>query len=125
MILDTNGLSAWAEEDGALIPVLASVEQLMLPVIVIGEYRYGLRQSRDRVRLEAWLDSVRAVVRVLPITVGTADSYASVRLQLRLSGRPIPANDMWIAALAIQYGVPIISRDRQFDAVDGVTRIDW
>lgn len=125
MILDTNALSAWAERDEELLAVLPASHLLMLPVIVIGEYRYGIRRSRWQRELESWLDSAIKALRVLPVTLETTESYAAVRTMLDQKGRPISANDMWIAALVREHRAPLISRDSDFDAVDGLTRISW
>ena len=55
MILDTNGLSAMADGDGNLVPLLQQAHEIVVPVIVLGEYRYGIQQSRHRARYERWL----------------------------------------------------------------------
>jgi tRNA(fMet)-specific endonuclease VapC len=125
MILDTNGLSALADGDLTLEPILRQATQMAVPVIVLGEYRYGIRQSRSRVRYEQWLAEAIASYRVLPVDEGTAEHYAEVREELKRKARPIPANDLWIAALARQHGLPILSRDRHFDFVPGLKRIGW
>lgn len=125
MILDTDGLSAWAEGDEALKQVLQRVEEIALPVIVLGEYRYGIRQSHIRNRYERWLAGLVANCRVLCVDETTAEEYAEVRYELKRSGRPIPGNDIWIAALARQHALPLLSRDRHFDFVGGVERIGW
>ena len=98
---------------------------LVLPVISLGEYLYGLRDSRRRTDNEAWLNRIFRAIRVAPVTLETARVYASLRSMLDGKGRPIPANDMWIAALALQHRLPVLSRDTHFDYVDGLTRISW
>ena len=125
MIIDTNALAAWAEADAALLSVLPAEHLLLVPVVVIGEYRYGVLRSQRRDDLEAWLDRTIRAVRVGLITLATADSYAAVRIMLRRKGRPIPSNDAWIAALALQHRLPVISRDIHLDNVDGLTRVTW
>jgi len=75
--------------------------------------------------MESWLERTIRAVRVGLITLATTDSYAAVRLMLRRKGRPIPANDVWIAALALQHRLPVLSRDAHFDSVDGLTRVSW
>ena len=125
MILDTNGLSAMADGDQLLEPVLQRADEIAVPVIVIGEYRYGIRQSRDRARYERWLAEAIANCRVLVADEGTAEQYAGVRDELKRSGCPIPGNDLWIAALARQHALPLISRDRHFDFVQGLKRVGW
>ena len=98
---------------------------VLLPVIVIGEYRYGLLSSRERVEREARFEGFCRACRLLSIDEETAGHYAVVRHRLRLAGAPIPENDIWIAALCLQHGQKILSNDRHFDQVQGVTRIGW
>ena len=60
------------------------------------------------------------------MTLGTtAIAYAGLRVALRRLGRPIPANDAWIAALALQHRLPVLSRDEHFDVVVGIERKSW
>jgi tRNA(fMet)-specific endonuclease VapC len=125
MILDTNGLSAVAEGEPALKPVLRKAAQVAIPVIVLGEYRYGISQSRDRVYYEQWLTEYLPKFRILDVDERTTISYSAVRMELRKAGTPIPSNDIWIAALCRQHSLPLLSRDRHFDAVPGITRVAW
>jgi tRNA(fMet)-specific endonuclease VapC len=125
VILDTNGLSAVADGDPALEPILRRAAEIALPVIVLGEYRYGIRQSRHRVRYERWLAEALAGYRVLAVDEDTAGHYAEVREELKRLARPIPANDLWIAALARQHRLPVLSRDRHFDFVPRLKRLAW
>ena len=99
--------------------------RVAIPVIVLGEFRYGIAQSRHRKAYEDWLETNLARFEVLDITGDTTHAYASVRLALRHSGRPIPANDAWIAALALEHRLPILSRDDHFDAVASIERRSW
>jgi predicted nucleic acid-binding protein len=125
VILDTNGLSAMADGDRALGRILMQAPEVAIPVIVLGEYRYGIAESHSRGRYEQWLVETTAGCRILRIDEATAAEYASVRGELKRSGRPIPSNDVWIAALARQYALPVVSRDQHFDFVRHVTRITW
>ncbi len=125
MILDTNGLSAVAEGDGAFEPILRTAAQVAIPVIVLGEYRYDISQSRHRKHYERWLDEYLPEFRILDIDERTTISYSAIRAELKKAGTPIPANDVWIAALCRQHSLPLISRDRHFDAVRGITRLAW
>jgi tRNA(fMet)-specific endonuclease VapC len=125
LILDTNALSAAAEEHPGIAEVLAGVEQLMLPVVVIGEYRYGIARSRDSSKNRQWLDDLVMDSSLLDVTEQTTHHYAAVRLELKRIGKPIPVNDLWIAALCRQHGLPLLSRDRHFDVVAGIQRFDW
>jgi tRNA(fMet)-specific endonuclease VapC len=125
VILDTNGLSAVAEGDPALEPILRKAAQVAIPVIVLGEYRYGISQSRDRAHYEHWLAEYLPKFRILDVDEQTTISYSTVRTELRKAGTAIPANDIWIAALCRQHFLPLLSRDRHFDAVSGITRLAW
>lgn len=125
MILDTNAVSALLAGDPALAEVLEASERHHLPTVVLGEYRYGLRRSRKQRSIEPWLDQLETESDVLEIESVTARHYAVVRSELRRKGRPIPENDVWIAALAVQHSLAIVSRDGHFDEVDGVHRITW
>lgn len=125
MILDTNGLSAVADGESGLEPILAKAADVAIPVIVLGEYRYGISHSRDRARYERWLTQYLHAFRILTADEDTATSYSVIRTELKKAGTPIPSNDVWIAALCRQYSMPLISRDRHFDVVSGLTRLAW
>jgi predicted nucleic acid-binding protein len=125
LILDTNALSAAADREPAALEVVARAERLAVPVIVLGEYRLGIAQSRHRTDYENWLREWMGTVTVLDIDAETTRHYAAIVLELKRSGKPIPANDLWIAALCRQHSLPLISRDRHFDVVKGLERVDW
>ncbi|MGD0697792.1 MAG: type II toxin-antitoxin system VapC family toxin [Terriglobia bacterium] len=125
MILDTNALSAAAEREPAALEVVANAERIAVPVIVLGEYRLGIAQSRHRTHYEHWLGEWITAVTILPIDVETAQHYAAIGLELKVMGRSIPTNDLWIAALCRQHALPLLSRDRHFDVVRGIQRIGW
>jgi|SRR5690349_3057155 tRNA(fMet)-specific endonuclease VapC len=125
MILDTNALSAAADNDPALVAILAGADQLAIPVIVLGEYRYGISQSRHRLAYERWLKGLLQDCLVLDVNEPTTHHYAEINLELRRSGTPIPTNDLWISALCRQHSLPLLSRDRHFDLVKGTKRIGW
>ncbi len=125
MVLDTNALSAAADNDPAVITLLARAEQMAIPVVVLGEYRYGIAQSRHRVSYENWLKALVNDCLVLDIHEPTTRYYAEITLELRRKGTPIPTNDIWIAALCREHDLPLLSRDQHFDQVTGSRRIAW
>jgi predicted nucleic acid-binding protein len=125
MILDTNALCAFVDGEAAIAEALRESSRVAIPVIVLGEFRYAVAPSRHRAAYEAWLDAHLASFDVLAVTEETAIPYAALRVALRRAGQPIPANDTWIAALAIQHRMPVVSRDRHFDAVPGIERREW
>lgn len=125
LILDTNALSAIADGDASLVRILGRAERLAVPVIVLGEYRMGIAQSRHRAIYQNWLGEWIAAVDVLGIDEETTHSYAAIGLELKKKGKPIPSNDLWIAAACRQHSLPLLSRDKHFDVVRGLRRLDW
>jgi tRNA(fMet)-specific endonuclease VapC len=125
VILDTNAVSSLLAGDPALGDLLAARPRHHLPVLVIGEYLFGLVRSRHRERLGLLFASLIRESRVLVVDQVTAEVYSQVREELRTRGRPIPENDVWIAALALQHEQSVVSRDDHFDSVRGVTRLGW
>jgi tRNA(fMet)-specific endonuclease VapC len=125
VILDANGLSAVADGEAALEPILRKAAEVAVPVVVLGEYRYGIQQSRDRERYEQWLAETVCNYRVLDVDEDAAISYAAIRTELKRARTPIPSNDVWIAALCRQHSFSLISRDHHFDLVRGIERINW
>jgi tRNA(fMet)-specific endonuclease VapC len=125
LILDTNALSAIAEGERSAANIFARARQVAIPVIVLGEYRFGIAYSRRKREYERWLEEMVSVSRVLEINEETALWYAALRGQLKAAGTPIPSNDAWIAALCRQHALPLLSRDRHFDLIKGLQRLDW
>ncbi len=125
MILDTNALSAIADDDPAAVRLFRDAASIELPAIVLGEYRFGIAQSRHRKEYEKWLEELIAATRVLPVDQETTKQYAQVRTELKKAGKPIPSNDLWIAALCRQHRLPLMSQDTHFDAVPALKRIGW
>ena len=125
MILDTNALSAAADNDAALAAILARAEGLSIPVIVLGEYRHGIAQSRNRASYESWLSGLLNDCLVLDVNEPTTHYYAEISLELKRKGKPIPTNDIWIAALCRQHSLPLLSQDRHFDWIAGSRRVGW
>ena len=102
-----------------------AIAEFLLPVPVVGELRYGALNST---RVEENLAEVERLVgrcRILDVTVATAHVYARLRLDLKQKGKPIPENDVWIAALCVEHNIPLAFVDSYFDAVDGLQRFDF
>ena len=123
LILDTNAVSALVDGDASLRKAIEHEFQLALPVIVLGEYLFGIRESRYRSRYAGWLDANLTLF--FPVDAGTSEQHAEVRAELKAAGRPIPSNDVWIAALARQHGDAVVSRDQHFKAVRGLKLLTW
>jgi tRNA(fMet)-specific endonuclease VapC len=125
VILDTNALSAVADDERPAVLFFQQAASIELPAIVLGEYRFGIAQSRHRKAYETWLDELISSARVLSVDQDTSRHYAAVRAELKKAGKPIPSNDLWIAALCRQHRLPLMSQDKHFDATTGLKRIGW
>jgi tRNA(fMet)-specific endonuclease VapC len=126
VILDTNAVSSLlAGGNQDLNSILQSARRHHLPLAVIAEYQYGLLSLRRPRRAQSLLRRLEAESMILYPDRATADHYAAIRHDLKRRGWPIPENDLWIAALARQHSLEIVSRDSHFDHVQGVRRIGW
>jgi tRNA(fMet)-specific endonuclease VapC len=124
VILDTNALSAIVDGDPKVAEALP-LGRVAIPVIVLGEFRFGVQQSRRREGYIHWLAENLSDYEVLDVTDMTTTHYAEIRIESRQAGTPIPSNDIWIAALCRQHNLSILSRDRHFDLVKGLRRVGW
>ena len=126
MILDTNAVSALVDQKPSLVERLGEAQRLAVTLITLGELSYGLRQSSARRELETWIRAnLLTRVELLLPDLSTVEHYADIRIELKNAGTPIPANDIWIAALVRQHQMPLLSLDRHFDKVRDVTRLGW
>ena len=102
-------------------------EAVIISAVVVGEllfgFRVGSREARNRKQLEVFLDDPH--VEFLPISFTTADRFARIAALLRRKGRPIPTNDVWIAAQAMETGANLVSSDEHFGAVDGLAWVSF
>jgi tRNA(fMet)-specific endonuclease VapC len=101
------------------------IAEILLPVPVVGELRYGALNSRKPDENVAEVERLAARCRVLDVTTATAEVYARLRLALKAKGKPIPENDLWIAALCVEHQVKLAAVDGHFDDVDGLERFTW
>lgn len=125
MILDTNAVSAILAGDESIKAILKTVRSLVIPAIVVGEYRYGIAMSRKQSELDVAFDQLVRRVTFAPVDEPVTRRYAQVRRALRDAGTPIPENDVWIAATAAHYQMPVLSGDAHFDLVPGIKRVGW
>ena len=125
LILDTNALSATADDNPAVIGIISGARQVAIPVITLGEYRNGIGRSRLADSYRKWLEAFLSACRVLDVTNETSYHYATIHLELKEAGKPIPVNDLWIAALCRRHNLPLLSRDHHFDFVSDLKRVSW
>ncbi|HSR69280.1 MAG TPA: type II toxin-antitoxin system VapC family toxin [Acidobacteriota bacterium] len=119
ILLDTSGYSAYRRGHAAILETLKKSAQIYLNPVVLGELHQGFRRGRRRAKNETELERFLASgrVRLLDITADTAGHYASIVADLRAAGTPIPTNDIWIAASAMQFGLTVVTTDGHFNHV--------
>jgi len=122
--LDTNRLTDLFQGDRELADRLAECDQVWLPLMVLGEIQAGFlggtQQHRNELLLRSFL--IQPTVGILAPARDTADHYARLFVQLKRAGTPIPDNDLWIAALALQHDLILITRDRHFEFIPQLLR---
>lgn len=122
LLIDTNVYSHALRGTPDVVEVLRSVNLLAICAISIGEllsgFKGGKREKQNRKELGQFLDAAR--VRLLNIDDETAEFYAATLDTLKKAGRPIPTNDIWIGAVALQHGLPLFSKDRHFKSIPGL-----
>jgi tRNA(fMet)-specific endonuclease VapC len=125
LALDTNRYTDLCRGDASVIETVEQADEVWLPFIVLGELRVGFAVGSQGPRNEAVLRRFlfKPGVRVVYPDDQTTHHYASLYRQLRKQGTPIPTNDMWIAALALQHSLVLFARDAHFDALAQLTRI--
>lgn len=123
--VDTNRYTDFSRGDASVVRTLELAEEVWLPFIVIGELRAGFAIGTQGPSNEAILRRflLKPGVGILYADEQTTHHYAAVYRQLRKQGTPIPTNDMWIAALALQHSLALCDRDAHFDTLPQVTRV--
>ncbi len=122
VLLDSNAYSLLMRGHEEVAALVRRAEEVLFSAVVVGELMYGFRRGtrfeRNAADLRSLLDSpYSSFVDVGPVT---ADRYSRIAAALRAKGRPIPTNDVWIAAHAMETGADLVSADRHFEHVDGI-----
>jgi tRNA(fMet)-specific endonuclease VapC len=122
ILIDTNVYCDAMRGDAEAVHTLRTFERILMSPIVIGELRSGFKGGKREKANVDQLALFLATPRVAPLTIDetTADYYALVLDELRKQGTPIPTNDLWIAASALQNGGRLATRDRHFLKVPGL-----
>ena len=122
ILLDTSAYIKHFNGIPVIVEKVAAAGEVLMSPIAIGELMLGFRQgSRFRENMDA-LDRFlgKDVVRLVPVAEVTADRYSRIALQLRHQGAPIPSNDIWIAAQAMEHGAELLAFDRHFERINGL-----
>lgn len=124
-LLDTNIIIALFANEVSVQERLVEADEVFVPAIVIGELYFGAHKSTRVKENLATVDEFAASVVVLGCDSGIACRYGEIKHQLHLKGRPLPENDIWIAATAIQHDLKVVTRDTHFEQVEGLETIFW
>jgi tRNA(fMet)-specific endonuclease VapC len=117
--LDTNRLTDLFQGDAALAARLEMCHEISIPLFVLGEIKAGFYGGSQQHRNEVLLRKLLAKpnVRILRPKRQTAEHYGRLFVQLKRVGTPVPDNDLWIAALALEHDLLLITRDRHFQRI--------
>ena len=122
VLLDSNAYSQLMRGREQVSRIVRGAEEVLLSAVVLGEllygFRHGSRYERNARGMRAFLDN--PYVSLVPVGETTADRYSRIAALLRAKGCPIPTNDVWIAAHAMETGADLVSADRHFEQVDGI-----
>ena len=125
ILLDSNAYSAFMRGNEEVRSLIQTAEEVLFSAIVVGKQLFGFRQGayyeRNLTELRSFLE--RPYVSFVPVGPVTADRYSRVMTALKAKGRPIPTNDVWIAAHAMETGADLVSADTHFEHVDGIVWI--
>lgn len=122
ILLDTNAYTAYKRADAAILEIIQSVEVIGISPIVLGELFFGFdggnKSKQNRQELQQFLESPRVIL--YSITSDTAHFYSQIHSSLKRRGKPIPTNDIWIAALALEHGSVVCTYDKHFNEIEGL-----
>lgn len=122
ILLDTNAYSALMQGHPGVARRVRTAERLLFSPVVAGElmfgFRHGSRLEQNLRELDAFLGN--EYVEMIAVTLVTADRFSRIAASLRKKGTPIPTNDIWIAAQAMESGADLVSFDQHFELVDGL-----
>lgn len=124
-LLDTNIVIALFGEDDQVLKKVQEAQEIYHPAIVIGELYYGAFNSTRKAENLRKVDEYRNEAAILNSDDHTARLYGEVKVALKKKGTPIPENDIWISAIALQYDLTLVTRDKHFGNIDGLSVEKW
>lgn len=126
VMIDTNAYTALMAGNNRIADVLEGSEAIILSPVVMGElydgFRGGSKSLENRETLQKFREKPRTIC--VPITDSTAEWFSEIKQMLRKKGRPIPINDVWIAASCLEHGARLLTLDSHFAEIDGLLRVE-
>ena len=124
-LLDTNIIIALFAQEETVRQRLSEASEVLVSCIVMGELYYGAQKSTHAMANVRRIDDLALTSTMLGYDLETARHYGRIKNQLRAKGRPIPENDIWLAALAAQHRLTLVTRDDHFDEIDTISTESW
>ncbi len=124
-LLDTNAVVALLNEEDNMVNLIQNVENLYISATIAGELYFGAEKSARKEENIARIESFVQTYPVIKCDLETARLYGEIQKQLRDIGCPIPQNDMWIAATALQHDLILVTKDKHFDHIDNLQTQAW
>ena len=124
-LLDTNIVIALFAGEARVLNQLQQAVGICLPSIVLGELYYGARKSGRVATNIQRVDDFSVKNEILCCDLETARQYGIIKQELHSKGRPLPENDIWIAALAFQHNMILVTRDAHFNEIEGLSVVNW
>ena len=125
VLLDTNIVIALFADDDSVKENLSKAEEIFIPNVVIGELFYGAHKSARAKENIARIEDLASSSVILGCDTETARMYGEIKNNLRIKGHPIPENDIWIAAIAVQHNLTLVSRDAHFSEIENLKVVSW
>jgi tRNA(fMet)-specific endonuclease VapC len=122
LLLDTSAYSGFRKGVPSVVEKISGCDSVLISPVMLGELMYGFRKGakfeQNMRMLRRFLD--HEAVEIAPLGEVTADRYSRIVMQLKKDGSPIPINDVWIAAQAMEHGAELLTSDRHFEQVAGL-----
>jgi tRNA(fMet)-specific endonuclease VapC len=122
ILIDTNAYTAFKTGDAGIVEIIQSAEILAFSPIILGELLAGFdggnKSKQNRIELQQFLESSRC--KIYSLTSETSNYFSQIFNTLKRKGKPIPTNDIWIAAQALEYGCIVCTYDKHFQQIDGL-----
>lgn len=125
ILLDTNIVIELFKGNEAIIANLEDRDMVDIPYVVLGELLLGAYRSANLKKHKSEISSFLKRCNVIGANAETSDTYGTIKAELLQKGKPIPENDIWIAAVAKQYGYTLVTRDKHFNEVNGLRVVNW
>ena len=124
-LLDTNIITAWLKGETSVADKIDKAKEIHIPIIVVGELYYGALYSTQVEKNIREIKSITSNYNVLKVDEETTIAYGNIKAALRKKGKPIPENDIWIAAIAKRYELVVVTRDKHFKEIESINIKSW